>query len=106
MRDITPSTVSLKYFVVAANHLSFTQAAAELHVTQAAISKQIKQLEETLGVALFYREKQRISLTEAGELYLKSVVKILDDLNKLTQKVRGLGQSIDSFSDTNIHEAI
>lgn len=95
MREILPSTVALKYFVVAAQHLSFTHASIELHVTQAAVSKQIKQLEETLGVTLFHREKQRISLTEAGELYLKSVVKILDDLSGLTHKVRNLGKSID-----------
>lgn len=53
-------------FVVAAKHLSFTKAAEELHLTQGAISQQIRGLEERLGFALFVRYHRRLELTEAG----------------------------------------
>ena len=65
-----PSLNALKAFEAAARHLSFTRAAAELHVTQAAISHQVKTLEEHLGLALFRRLNRRLVLTEAGQTYL------------------------------------
>lgn len=56
----------LKIFEAVSRHLSFTRAAAELHLSQPAVSIQIKQLEETVGVALFEQLGKRIFLTEAG----------------------------------------
>lgn len=58
-----PSLNGLKAFECAARHMSFTQAAQELNVTQTAISHQIRRLEDELGVRLFLRAKDGLSLT-------------------------------------------
>ncbi|WP_420348980.1 transcriptional regulator GcvA [Pelagibius sp.] len=63
----SPPLAALRTFEVAARHLSFTKAAAELHVTQGAVSQQIKQLEASLGFALFHRGARGLTLTEKGE---------------------------------------
>mgnify|MGYP003700689721 FL=1 len=65
-----PPLNALRAFEAAARQLSFTKAAAELNVTQAAISHQVKTLEEHLGLPLFRRLNRRLVLTEAGQLYL------------------------------------
>lgn len=62
-----PPLNSLKAFEAAARHLSFTRAAAELNVTQAAISHQVKGLEESLGLALFRRVNRSLLLTDEGQ---------------------------------------
>ena len=64
---------ALRAFEAAARHESFTRAAAELFVTQGAVSHQVKALETELGVRLFNREHQRLVLTEAGRDYLAAV---------------------------------
>jgi len=61
-----PPLSAVRVFEAAARHQNFTQAAAELGMTQAAVSYQIRLLEERLGVPLFARVKGRVSLTEAG----------------------------------------
>lgn len=65
-----PPLNALRAFEAAARHLSFTKAADELAVTQAAISHQVKALEDYLGLPLFRRLNRRLVLTEAGQLYL------------------------------------
>lgn len=65
-----PPLNALRAFEAAARQLSFTKAAEELNVTQAAISHQVKTLEEHLGLPLFRRLNRRLVLTEAGQLYL------------------------------------
>src|ERR1700737_3015768 len=65
-----PQLNALKAFEAAARHVSFTHAAAELCVTQGAVSHQVKALEGELGVKLFNRERQRLIITEAGREYL------------------------------------
>lgn len=67
-------------FSVAATHLSFARAAEQLHLTQAAVSLQIKQLEEVSGVKLFDRIGKRIFMTEAGEILLAYARQILQAL--------------------------
>ena len=79
-----PSTTALQCFETAARHLSFTNAAAELHMTQSAISKQVAQLEEMLNITLFYRTSQRISLTPAGKAYYLEVLNILKHIETAT----------------------
>lgn len=65
---ITPSTlIGLRYFCVAASRNSFTQAAQELHISQGAVSQQMRHLEERLGVALFRRRPKGVVLTDAGQ---------------------------------------
>ena len=63
-----PSLDSLRAFEAAARHLSFVQAAAELHVTPSALSHRIKALEEELGFDLFRRLTRKVALTESGEV--------------------------------------
>jgi len=69
-----PSLNYLHTFESVARHLSFTNAAKELCVTQAAVSHQIRALEEHLGVRLFHREKRKVLLSEEGLKLLPSVV--------------------------------
>src|SRR5918994_156865 len=73
-----PALNALKAFEAAARHESFTRAAEDLNVTQGAVSHQVKALEETLGVKLFNRERQRLVITEAGREYLAVVRDALD----------------------------
>ncbi|WP_181707684.1 transcriptional regulator GcvA [Chthonobacter rhizosphaerae] len=86
-RPLLPSISALTAFESAGRHLSFSRAAAELHLTQGAISRQIRQLEESLGLDLFERVNQRVFLTDDGRRYLKDVQAILADLARATQQV-------------------
>src|ERR1051325_829845 len=63
-----PPLNALRAFEAIARHLSFAKAAEELHVTPAALSHQIRALEEQLGLDLFHRRTRAIELTEAGRL--------------------------------------
>src|SRR5262249_57373013 len=65
-----PPLNALRVFEAAARHLSFKDAGAELHITQAAVSHQIKSLEEYLGIELFRREGRGVQLTEAAKASL------------------------------------
>lgn len=69
MRTLPPLN-ALRAFESAARHLSMSRAADELHVTPAAISHQVKGLEEYLGVQLFHRQQRGLALTETGAAYL------------------------------------
>lgn len=75
-----PPLKALPAFEIAADRLSFSAAAEELHLTHGAISRQMKALEDHLGVALFRRFNRRIELTEAGLALLPSVRKALHQL--------------------------
>ncbi|MEX0282565.1 MAG: LysR family transcriptional regulator, partial [Arenibacterium sp.] len=66
MSDRLPPLTALRAFDAAARHMSFAKAAEELHVTPAALSFQIKSLEEHLGQPLFRRLNRAVELTEAG----------------------------------------
>ncbi len=79
-----PPLNALRAFEAAARHLSFTRAAEELHVTQAAISHQVKALEEDLGRKLFRRLNRALRLTDDGQAYLPSVSKAFALLNEAT----------------------
>jgi LysR family glycine cleavage system transcriptional activator len=78
---------SLRYFAVAARVASFKQAAIELHVTQGAVSQQIKHLEEALGVKLFCRLVRQITLTEEGKRFAIVVERALDDIERGAQVI-------------------
>lgn len=75
-----PSIDLLRSFEAAARHLSFTKAAEELFVTQSAVSRQIKTLEEQLSVELFLRDIRKLDLTEAGQQLYQSVDSVLKHL--------------------------
>lgn len=76
-----PSLGALATFEVAARHLSFTQAARELNVTQGAVSQQIRLLEQALSVPLFLRKHNALELTAAGSALLASVAAGLDAIS-------------------------
>src|SRR5690348_2951631 len=71
----------LEYFVAVAEELHFGRAASRVHVTQPALSEQIRQLEETLDVQLFVRTTRSVRLTAAGRLFLKHARMILAQTN-------------------------
>lgn len=75
-----PPLSAVRAFEAAARHGSFTRAAAELGMTQAAVSYQIKLLEERLGLPLFLRQARRVVLTETGERLAVSVTDAFDGL--------------------------
>ncbi len=80
-----PSLNALRVFEAAARHLSFSRAAEELGVTQGAVSRQIKTLEEHLGVKLFRRLTRALELTEAGREYLPAMREAFDRMEQATQ---------------------
>ncbi|MBO4226011.1 MULTISPECIES: transcriptional regulator GcvA [Bradyrhizobium] len=82
-----PSLNGLRAFEAAARHLSFTQAAAELNVTQTAISHQIKRLEQELGVRLFVRQNRALTLTPKAAEYLPGVRAAFNDLKLATDRL-------------------
>jgi LysR family transcriptional regulator, glycine cleavage system transcriptional activator len=82
-----PSLNGLRAFEAAARHLSFTQAAAELNVTQTAISHQIKRLEEELGIRLFIRQNRALSLTAEAKEYLPGIRAAFNDLRLATDRL-------------------
>ncbi|MFT4268240.1 MAG: transcriptional regulator GcvA [Xenophilus sp.] len=90
-RPRLPSTSTLATFESAARHLNFRRAADELHLTQGAVSQQVRQLEDLLGVALFARVRQRVLLTPAGSRYLGEVRRILQDLGEVTHQAMATG---------------
>jgi LysR family glycine cleavage system transcriptional activator len=83
-----PPLNALRAFEAAGRHLSLTKAAAELHVTPAAISHQVKSLEEWLGVPLFRRLNRAILLTDAGQGCLKGLRDGFDRLSEAVESVR------------------
>lgn len=85
-----PPLNALRAFEAAARHLSFTRAAAELNVTQAAVSHQIKALEDHLSLSLFRRLNRALVLTEAGQQFFPPVRAALDNLAQATAQVLNL----------------
>ena len=71
---------SLRYLKAVADHGSFTRAAAALHVSQPALSQQIRELEERMGVQLLDRSGRTVRPTDMGEAYLRHVRRALDEL--------------------------
>ncbi|MET1255802.1 transcriptional regulator GcvA [Aliikangiella maris] len=83
-----PPLKSLRAFEAAARHLSFTRAADELFVTQAAVSHQIKSLEDFLGVQLFVRRNRQLLLTDEGQSFWPKIRDIFEILINATEEIK------------------
>ena len=87
MADRLPSLNGLRAFEAAARHMSFTAAAAELNVTQTAISHQIRRLEAELGIRLFVRQNRSLALTPEAREYLPGIRAAFNDLRLATDRL-------------------
>jgi LysR family glycine cleavage system transcriptional activator len=83
-----PPLNAVRAFEAAARHLSITLAAEELHVTPGAVSRQIKTLEDALGVQLFTRGHRQVSLTRHGQDYFRAVTRAIEVLREATRKLQ------------------
>ncbi|GHC78375.1 LysR family transcriptional regulator [Limoniibacter endophyticus] len=87
-RNLIPDIWILQAFVSAAHHSSFTMAAAELNLTQSAVSRQIRALEEQLGVALFERVRKKVVLSTAGRALLPDAIRLLNQTEELVLRAK------------------
>ncbi|QXI37140.1 LysR substrate-binding domain-containing protein [Pseudomonas xantholysinigenes] len=83
-RHLTPSMSLLLAFEAAARHESYTRAAAELSLTQSAVSRQVQALEQQLGLTLFRREGRQVQLTDVGRLYQRELSEALGRIRSAT----------------------
>ena len=98
MRQRLPSLSNLRAFDAAALHLNLRRAAADLYITESAVSRQIASLESLLGVQLFHRANQRITLTAAGVLYSRQVRELRRKLQRDTLDImahEGVGGTVE-----------
>ena len=89
-RGFLPNIGNLLAFEATARHGSVSRAAEELNLTQSAVSRQIQQLEDSLGVSLFSRSRQRVVLTDVGRLYASQVRSTLVELSDATHQAIAL----------------
>jgi LysR family glycine cleavage system transcriptional activator len=87
-RNALPPLDLLVGFESAARHLSFTKAGEELYLTQSAVSRQIKELEDQLGTALFQRRHRALALTEAGQQFYAATAQVLATMRAATERLR------------------
>src|SRR5689334_4232138 len=98
-----PALDLLVGFESAARHLSFTKAGEELFLTQSAVSRQIKELEDQLGVPLFERRHRALSLTEAGQQFYASAAQVLTTMRAATERLRAQSGRRRPLSVTTTH---
>ncbi len=85
----------LRVFATVANHLSYTRASEELHLSQPAVSMQVRQLEDTVGLPLFERLGKRIVLTEAGQEvhhYSRAIDRSLQEMEEVLESLKGVSR--------------
>lgn len=93
MASRLPSLDLLRGFEAAARHLSFTRAAQELHVTQSAVSRQIKTIEAQLGVTLFRRLNRALLLTEEGQALARAVAGALAGIEQAVARLSAVAEN-------------
>jgi LysR family glycine cleavage system transcriptional activator len=93
MSRMLPGTRALRTFEAAGRHLNFTRAAAEVGLTPAAVSHQIKEIEEQLGIVLFTRTSRSIQLTPSGALLLEAAAEALDTLQRGISRARRIARN-------------
>src|SRR5579871_6182086 len=82
-----PPLNALRAFLVAARHLSFSRAAQELNVTHGAVSRQVRGLEEFLGVALFERQVRRVVLTAEGQQLFAEASPAMEQIGQVARSL-------------------
>ena len=82
----------IRYFVAVARCLNFTKAAEMLHVSQPPLSRQIQELEEEIGVALFDRTGKKTALTEAGAYFIVEAERLLEGIESACYKARAIAE--------------
>ncbi|MEH6596441.1 MAG: transcriptional regulator GcvA [Colwellia polaris] len=92
MANRLPPLNAIRAFEASARQLSFTKAAEELFVTQAAISHQIKALEDNLGIKLFMRKNRSLLLTEEGQSYYLDIKDVFNALHDATERLLARGE--------------
>lgn len=88
-----PPLVTLRFFNIAAQTMSFAQAARQMNVTEAAVSRQIRSLEAALGVALFERRNRAVFLNEAGKELLDVTAPMFEQLESAVHRLRQMAPS-------------
>ena len=81
----------LRYFIAVARERNFTRASEELHIAQPALSRQIQQLEESLGVPLLVRTSRPLRLTEAGRVFYEQAIQVLGRVEQMKGAARRVG---------------
>ena len=109
--DIDLTVRQLRYFVVVAEELNFTRAAARLQIAQPPLSRQIQNLEQMLGFTLLERANRRVTLTAAGEVFLAECRQILSQIERSVLSVRRMahgetGQLIVGFEGAAHNELV
>lgn len=87
MKRALPSLAALEVFEACARYASFTRAAEELGITQSAVSRQVAQLEDFLGIRLFERVRRRVLITNAGKSYAEKIRVILKQTERATDEI-------------------
>jgi len=98
-----PSLDLLTGFEAAARHLSFTKAGEELFLTQSAVSRQIKELEDQLGVPLFHRRHRALVLTDAGQQFYAAAAQVITTMRSATERLRSQSGRKRPLSVTTTH---
>jgi DNA-binding transcriptional LysR family regulator len=78
----------LRYFIAVAERLSYSKAAEELHISVSPLSRQIRQLEEEFNVRLFERDRRRVSLTDAGKLFLQDAKALVSHMARIADHMQ------------------
>jgi len=82
----------IRYFIAVAEHLSYSKAARELHVSVSPLSRQVRQLEDEFGVRLFARDRRRVELTDAGRMFFEEAKALVHHTAEVSLRLRMAGK--------------
>src|SRR6476620_1672758 len=84
----------IQYFLTLAQELHFWNSAEKLFITQSALSRQIKALEDELGIQLFERTKRTVKLTEAGAFLRDQWLRMMDDIDRIHRQAKSIHEGV------------